>query len=108
MIEPGIPASEPARLAALRALEVLDTLPEDRFDLVLMDVQMPDMDGLETTRRIRSVEASAGLPVVALTASAFEQDRKECMDAGFTDFLTKPIRLPDLEKAILKHPAGSR
>ncbi len=61
------------------------------YDAVLMDVQMPDMDGLEVTRWIRAQPGLEHLPVIAMTANAREQDRRSCMEAGMNDFLTKPV-----------------
>lgn len=73
----------------------LDLLESSSFDLVLMDVQMPGLDGLETTRRLRAREVPSGpiLPVVALTASDNEADKARCRDAGMSDFLTKPLTI---------------
>ncbi len=73
----------------------LDLLESSPFDLVLMDVQMPGLDGLETTRRIRAREVASGrhLPVVALTASDNEADAARCREAGMSDFLTKPLTI---------------
>ncbi len=82
----------------------------DRVDLVLMDWQMPDMDGLEVTRRLRAGEAGdAGLsvPIVALTANAFSEDREACLRAGMNDFLTKPVQARSLMAAIERWTRGT-
>lgn len=81
----------------------LDALRATPFDLVLMDWQMPDMDGLEATRQMRrGMAGPRGLtvPVVALTANAFAEDRVACLSAGMNDFLTKPIRSAKLMETI--------
>ncbi|MCP4348264.1 MAG: response regulator [Desulfobacterales bacterium] len=74
--------------------EVLATLTEKQFDLILMDVEMPEMDGLETTRRIRMGEAgqeNSRIPVIAMTAHALPEYRKKCEDVGMDDFVAKPV-----------------
>jgi two-component system, sensor histidine kinase and response regulator len=72
------------------------------FDVILMDMQMPVMDGLEATRRIRLDPAKKNLPVIALTASAMRQDRDACIAAGMNDFVMKPIDPPELWRVLIK------
>jgi CheY-like chemotaxis protein len=77
-------------------------LENERFDLVLMDVQMPEMDGLEATAAIREKEKSTGAhqAIVALTAHAMKGDREKCMAAGMDGYLTKPIRPNELDQLL--------
>jgi CheY-like chemotaxis protein len=84
--------------------EALQALREEDFDVVLMDCQMPDMDGYETTRRLRQAGACRNprIPVIALTANAFATDRERCLAAGMDDFLTKPIERERLEGALIR------
>jgi signal transduction histidine kinase/CheY-like chemotaxis protein/HPt (histidine-containing phosphotransfer) domain-containing protein len=90
---------------------VLQLLPElDRIDVVLMDCQMPGMDGLEVTRRLRAGEAGpAGctVPILALTANAFAEDRQACIAAGMNDFLSKPVKASTLHEAIRRWTAAA-
>ncbi len=82
---------------------------EGGFDVVLMDVQMPEMDGLEATRTIRKREEGGDLrlPIIALTATAFAEDKKACEEAGMDSFLSKPFKREELER-LLKHWAPDR
>jgi PAS domain S-box-containing protein len=88
--------------------EALEHLLERRFDCVLMDVQMPVMDGFEATRRIRALPALADTFVIAMTANAGSEDRERCRAAGMDDFITKPIRLPLLYGALARALARRR
>lgn len=82
--------------------EALARLDEQRYDVVLMDCQMPEMDGYEATRRIRT-RANDGLtPVVALTAAAFPEDLSRCREAGMDDHLSKPVTLESLAAVLRK------
>jgi CheY-like chemotaxis protein len=82
--------------------EALDALRQDPFDLVLMDVQMPVMDGFEATLAIRAEEAGTGrhLPIIAMTAHAMKGDRERCLAVGMDDYVSKPIHSADLLRAI--------
>lgn len=87
--------------------EALEALAKSSYDFILMDVHMPEMDGLEATRRIRQAEASGRrktrTPIVALTASTLEGDRQICVDAGMDDFLAKPLDPDALRAAFEKY-----
>jgi CheY-like chemotaxis protein len=89
-------------VVASNGQEVLDALEREVFDLVLMDVQMPVMDGLESTAAIRVKERATGshVPIIAMTAGAMQGDRERCLEAGMDDYLTKPIRAADLYQAV--------
>jgi PAS domain S-box-containing protein len=78
-------------VTAENGLQAIDRYKKSDFDLILMDVQMPELNGLDATRRIRALGNGTLVPVVALTANAFSGDRERCLDAGMTDFLAKPV-----------------
>jgi len=88
--------------------KVLDALARQTYDLVLMDLQMPEMDGLEASRQIRNSEIQAGADgiskppvyIIALTADAMQGDREKCLDAGMNDYLAKPVRPNELQAAL--------
>lgn len=98
---------------AANGLEALKKLEGSEFDLILMDIHMPEMDGIEATRRIRSTEqddsgglidqSSTRIPIIALTAHAFEEDRQMCLQAGMDDFLSKPISGQTLLEVVGKY-----
>ena len=91
----------------VQALQRLGSRP---YDLVLLDCQMPVMDGFETARRIRAGDppgVDPRLPIIALTAFAMEEDRRRCLDAGMDDFISKPIRLEELQAAIDRRRVAS-
>jgi CheY-like chemotaxis protein/nitrogen-specific signal transduction histidine kinase len=83
---------------ANNGLEVLQALHEKSYDVVLMDIQMPEMDGLEATRRIR--DSGLNTRIIAMTAHALEGDKAECLQAGMNEYITKPINMEELRKAL--------
>jgi CheY-like chemotaxis protein len=95
-----------ATLAQNGALAV-EEARKDSFDLILLDIQMPVMDGLEAARLIRTGTTGVAPYIVALTANAFKEDREECLRAGMNDYLPKPIQFT-LLKDLLKRVANGR
>jgi CheY-like chemotaxis protein len=89
----------------LEAVEMVVAAP-DKYDAILMDVQMPKMDGLEATRLIRAVNTTqrlANLPIIAMTAHVFKSDIEQCLKAGMNDHLGKPIDIDDVLKKLNKY-----
>jgi CheY-like chemotaxis protein len=110
------PVNQEVMIELLRDLDLTVELARDgveaitmaetgRYDLMLMDMQMPRMGGMQATQRIRQLPACATLPILALTGNAFVEDRARCLEAGMNDFITKPID-PDSLAATLLHWLG--
>lgn len=92
---------------AANGVEVLQALERQPYDVVLMDVQMPEMDGLEATKAIRQI-CSEGPKIVAMTASALKGDREMCLDAGMDDYICKPVRIQDLARVLRRYQSSAR
>jgi CheY-like chemotaxis protein len=90
--------------------EVLDALLRQRYDVVLMDIQMPELDGVEATRQIRQRQLSGedGPWIIAMTANAMQGDREAYLAAGMDDYVSKPIRPGELADALAKVPTARR
>ena len=81
--------------------EAVNAVHDDDFDLVLMDIQMPEMDGIEATKKIRAFSGpKAQLPIIAVTANAMEGDREKYLDVGMNGYVSKPLNPQKLEEAI--------
>jgi CheY-like chemotaxis protein len=94
-----------ATVQAVNGQETLEILARERFDAVLMDIQMPVMSGIEATRRIRSGEAGSidpNVPIIALTAHAMASDREKFLEAGMDDYVSKPIDFGELAGSLEK------
>ena len=102
MLEKGRP---PVVYIANNGIEVLASLAKQPFDLVLMDIQMPEMDGFEAVAAIRLQERVTGdhLQIIAMTAHAMSGDEARCLAAGMDGYISKPVRSPDLLELVRKH-----
>lgn len=83
-------------------LESLELATETHYDLILMDIELPQMDGLAATKAIRQIPKNSRTPIVAMTASAFEEDRRDCIDAGMDDHIAKPLEIEKFFAVLLK------
>jgi CheY-like chemotaxis protein len=80
--------------------EAVEHFAPDTYDLILMDCQMPEMDGYRATQSSRAIEGGKHIPIVALTANVMESDRQKCIDAGMSDYLAKPFKLRELQSLL--------
>ncbi|MCB0300007.1 MAG: response regulator [Calditrichaeota bacterium] len=84
---------------ASNGAEAVSALAKKKYDLILMDVHMPEMDGLEATRKIReSIDTDRQPKIIALTASAMKEDRNKCLQVGMDDYITKPVQIEELKR----------
>ena len=88
----------------MEAVEIMSSEAGNQYDLIFMDIQMPKMDGYTATREIRTLKDTkkANVPIIAMTANAFEEDRKACLEAGMNEHIGKPIDIPQLKRVITK------
>ena len=86
----------------IEAVNIINESPEDQYDLVLMDIQMPRMDGYTATREIRTLanNRKANIPIVAMTANAFEEDRKRVFECGMNGHIVKPVDMKEIAKIL--------
>ncbi len=89
------------------AESALELVGKDYYDIILMDVQMPDMDGITLTQIIRRGKAFRDIPIIAVTAMAMSGDREKCLEAGMNDYIAKPVDLENLHEMVLKYTKGA-
>ena len=88
---------------AANGVEALKAFENRDYDIVLMDLRMPEMNGLEATKVIRERWPERRTKIIAITAFALQGDREKCLDAGMDDYISKPVRMNELEKLLEKH-----
>jgi CheY-like chemotaxis protein len=86
---------------AQNGLEAVEKISQQSYEIILMDVQMPEMDGMEATRRIRATTGERPI-IIAMTANAMESDRDDCIEAGMDDYISKPIKLETVVDMLAK------
>jgi two-component system cell cycle response regulator DivK len=95
-------------LEATTGGEAVDLAVEQAPDLVLMDIQLPDADGVDVLRRLRTDDRTAAIPVLAVTAQAMQGDRERFLAAGFDDYVSKPLHVGELIETVRRHCVGGR
>lgn len=85
------------------SFEAMKRLPRERFDLIITDVNMPDMNGLELIRFVRSSTAHRNVPLFVVTTEGREEDRERALDLGATEYLTKPFKPQDLQVLLKRY-----
>jgi two-component system cell cycle response regulator DivK len=93
-------------LEATTGIEAVDMASEHTPDLVLMDIQLPDLDGVQALRRLRADARTATIPILALTAQAMRGDRERFLAAGFDGYVSKPVNVRDLIETVRQHCGG--
>ena len=93
-------------LEATTGNEAVDMTSEHTPDLVLMDIQLPDLDGVQALHRLRADARTASIPIVALTAQAMQGDRERFLEAGFDGYMSKPVNVRDLIETVRHHCGG--
>ena len=107
LVREGLAEHVSSIIEAADGREALEKIRETRPDLVLLDIQMPEMDGYAVLREIRRDPALQGIRVVALTAFAMQGDRERALEAGFDDYLTKPVTVTQLKAQLEASPLHS-
>ena len=92
---------------AVNGLEAIELFKKDNHDIIFMDVQMPKMDGLEATKKLKKQYLGESSPIIiAMTANALQGDKEKCLEAGMNDFISKPIKITALQDSIIKWGSG--
>lgn len=84
--------------------EAVEIYSKDKYDIIFMDIQMPEMDGYQATQEIRKLDGeNKNTPIVAITANALDGDKEQCLEAGMNDYISKPIRAEQIEQIMYKY-----